>query len=139
MFPPMRRLASCAKPIRDDVTIVGSYVGPSDHATTVSAPDTIVSFIQQLTARGARPIVVAFGNPYFLQQIPWVPEYVVALGGLPVSQQAAARALTGAIFTTGRLPIAIPPYAALGDGMTPPTICLWSPSEAHVCMFRNSL
>ena len=53
-----------------DVTIVGSYVGPSDHATTVSAPDTIVSFIRQLTARGARPIIVAFGNPYFLQQVP---------------------------------------------------------------------
>ena len=94
-----------------DVTIVGSYVGPSDHATTVSAPDTIVSFIAQLIARGAKPIVVAFGNPYFLQQVPRCPAYVVAWGGLPVSQQAAARAIAGSIFFVGRLPISIPPYA----------------------------
>jgi beta-N-acetylhexosaminidase len=100
-----------------DVTIVGSYVGPSDHAVTVSAPDTIVSFIRQLTAHKKRPIVVAFGNPYFLQQVPGAPAYVVAWGGLPVSQQAAARAVDGATPFVGRLPISIPPYANQGGGL----------------------
>jgi hypothetical protein len=108
-----------------DVTIVGSYVGPSDHAVTVSAPDTIVSFIRQLTAHRKRPIVVAFGNPYFLEQVPDVPTYVVAWGGLPVSQQAAARAIEGAVYFEGRLPIAIPPYASFGAGLEPPAMCAW--------------
>jgi hypothetical protein len=122
-----------------DVTIVGSYVGPSDHATTVSAPDTIVSFIRQLTARGAKPIVVAFGNPYFLLQVPDVPTYVVAWGGLPVSQQAAARAVLGKILTAGRLPISIPPYAAVGDGIRPSVTCAWTSSKtaARECMLQT--
>ena len=48
-------------------------------------------------ARREHPIVIAFGNPYFLQQIPDASAYVVAWGGFPVSQSAAARALLGTI------------------------------------------
>jgi beta-N-acetylhexosaminidase len=55
-----------------------------------------------------------------LQQVPSVPGYVVAWGGFPVSQQAAARAILGAIPVTGTLPISIPPYTALGAGIAIP-------------------
>jgi beta-N-acetylhexosaminidase len=105
-----------------DVTIVGVYIGQSDKATTVSAPAAVASFVQQLVQRGARPVVVAFGNPYFLQQVPSVPAYVVAWGGLPVSQLAAARAIVGTIPVTGQLPISIPPYAARGAGLAVPAL-----------------
>ncbi len=103
-----------------DVTIVGSYVGQFWAITTVAVNAPVVTFIQQLAQRGARPVVVAFGNPYLLQQVPSVPAYVVAWGGFPVSQQAAARAILGAIPVTGTLPISIPPYAALGAGIAIP-------------------
>jgi beta-N-acetylhexosaminidase len=103
-----------------DVTIVGSYVGQFWLVTTVAVNAPVVTFIQQLAQRGARPIVVAFGNPYLLQQVPSVPAYVIAWGGFPVSQQAAARAILGAIPVTGTLPISIPPYAALGAGIAIP-------------------
>jgi beta-N-acetylhexosaminidase len=105
-----------------DVTIVGSYVGQSWDVATVSAPAAVATFVQQLVQRGTRPIVVAFGNPYLLQQVPSVPAYVVAWGGLPVSQLAAARAILGAIPVTGQLPISIPPYAARGAGLAVPAI-----------------
>jgi beta-N-acetylhexosaminidase len=103
-----------------DVTIVGSYVGQFWLVTTVAVNAPVVTFIQQLAQRGARPIVVAFGNPYLLQQVPSVPAYVIAWGGYPVSQQAAARAILGAIPVTGTLPISIPPYAKLGAGIAIP-------------------
>ncbi|MFL5565079.1 MAG: glycoside hydrolase family 3 protein [Gemmatimonadaceae bacterium] len=99
-----------------DVTIVGSYVGQSWDAVTASSPQAFTNFIQTLVQRGRKPIVVAFGNPYLLQQLPWVSAYVVAWGGFPVSQAAAARALLGAAAITGRLPISIPPYVARGSG-----------------------
>lgn len=99
-----------------DVVIVGSYVGQSWDATSASAPEAFTGFVQTLVSRGRKPIVVAFGNPYLLQQLPWVGTYLVAWGGFPVSQVAAARALTGAAPITGRLPISIPPYAAIGVG-----------------------
>lgn len=91
-----------------DVTIISSYVGQNWDAVSASAPQAFASFVQRLAAKGKRPIVVSFGNPYLLQQIPWVGTYVVAWGGFPPSQAAAARALVGAQAVTGKLPISIP-------------------------------
>lgn len=91
-----------------DVTIVSSYVGQNWDAVSASAPQAFASFVQRLVTKGKRPIIVSFGNPYLLQQIPWVGTYVVAWGGFPPSQTAAARALIGGQPVTGRLPISIP-------------------------------
>lgn len=91
-----------------DVVIVSSYVGQNWDAVSASAPQAFASFVQKLTARGKRPVVVTFGNPYLLQQIPGVPAYLVAWGGFPPSQIAAARALLGQRQISGKLPISIP-------------------------------
>ncbi|MFL5594236.1 MAG: glycoside hydrolase family 3 N-terminal domain-containing protein [Gemmatimonadaceae bacterium] len=99
-----------------DITIVNSYVGQSWDAVTASSPQAFTNFVQTLVQRGRKPIVVAFGNPYLLQQLPWVSAYVVAWGGFPVSQAAAARALLGTTAITGRLPISIPPFVPRGTG-----------------------
>ena len=101
-----------------DAVVVGYYdsVSPSE-ATTSGAPRPFTEFVRQLVGRGTRPVVVSFGTPYFLRQVPFTPAYMVAWGTWPVSQAAAARALLGAAPITGRLPIAIPPYAPLGAGV----------------------
>ena len=91
-----------------DVILVSSYVAHSSTVTTVDVPRSFVDFIEELGKRKEHPIVIAFGNPYFLQQIPDVGAYVVAWGGFPVSQGAAARALLGTTPMTGKLPITIP-------------------------------
>lgn len=91
-----------------DVTIVSSYVGQNWDAVSANAPQAFASFVQRLTSRGKRLVVVSFGNPYLLDQIPATPTYVVAWGGFSPSQTAAARALLGAQAITGRLPISIP-------------------------------
>ncbi len=100
-----------------DVTIVGSYVGQNWDAVTASAPQAFASFVQTLVQRGRKPIVIAFGNPYLLQQLPSIGTYLVAWGGFPVSQTAAARALLGSSAISGHLPISIPPYATRGTGI----------------------
>jgi beta-N-acetylhexosaminidase len=99
-----------------DVTIVSSYVGQSWDATSASTPEAFTNFVRSLTQRGRKPIVVAFGNPYLLQQLPWISTYLVAWGGFPVSQVAAARAILGASAISGHLPITIPPYVNRGVG-----------------------
>src|SRR6476619_7868277 len=91
-----------------DITIVRSYVGQNWDAVSASAPQAFANFVQTLVQRGRKPIVVAFGNPYLLQQLPSLGTYLVAWGGFPVSPTAAARALSGAASITGRLPISIP-------------------------------
>ena len=91
-----------------DVILVSSYVAHSSTVATINAPQSFVDFIEELQRRREHPIVMAFGNPYFLQQIPNVSAYVVAWGGFPVSQSAAARAVLGLTPMTGTLPITIP-------------------------------
>ncbi|HEY8685310.1 MAG TPA: glycoside hydrolase family 3 N-terminal domain-containing protein [Chloroflexota bacterium] len=100
-----------------DVTIVSSYMGWGSDVVTLKAPQPFTDFVQTLVQRGKKPIVVAFGNPYLLQQLPWVGTYLVAWGGFPVSQTAAARALLGTAAISGHLPITIPPYASRGMGI----------------------
>ena len=65
-----------------------------------------------------RPTVItAFGNPYVLQQFPQTGTYVIAWAPWEPAQSAAARALLGRAPITGRLPIPIPPYHQVGDGI----------------------
>ncbi|MDB4906972.1 MAG: beta-N-acetylhexosaminidase [Gemmatimonadetes bacterium] len=100
-----------------DVVIVSSYLAQSTTASTGNAPVAVVQLLHALAKRRPNVVLVAFGNPYFLQQLPEVPAYLVAWGGWPVNQVAAARALTGSAPITGLLPITIPPMAVYGQGL----------------------
>ena len=100
-----------------DVVIVSSYLAQAWNVQSIAAPHALTGFIDQLVQRKRRPIIVALGNPYLLSQLPDVGAYVVAWGGFPVSQQAAARVLVGLAPATGKLPISIPGYAVFGAGL----------------------
>ncbi len=103
-YARLERLADSA-----DVTVVGVYATQTIDATASTKTSQVFSgFFQRLTTSGKRPVVVSFSDPYLLRQIPWVPSYVVAWGGFPPSQLAAARAILGRIPMAGKLPISIP-------------------------------
>ncbi len=101
-----------------DVVLVSSYVSQAWNATRLAAPRAFAAFVDGLVTHGRPTIVLAMGNPYLLRQIPSVPTYVVAWGGAPVSQRAAALAVLGVAPITGRLPITIPGAAAFASGTT---------------------
>jgi beta-N-acetylhexosaminidase len=97
--------------------VVGMYVGQGTRVADANAPTPLVDILRALTQRNPRTIVVAFGNPYFYQQVPFVSTYLLAWSGFTPAQRAAARAIAGSIDITGRLPISIPPSLRLGDGL----------------------
>jgi beta-N-acetylhexosaminidase len=99
-----------------DVTIVSSYANIGSATATASAPRAFVDFVRRLHARGTKLIVITFGTPYLLQQVPDVSSYLIAWGPSVASQSAAARVLMGAVPIRARLPISIPPLAPLGGG-----------------------
>jgi beta-N-acetylhexosaminidase len=99
-----------------DVTIVSSYLTTGTNVANPNAPEPIAQFMRMLVQRHPRTIVVAFGNPYLLQQVPAASTYLVGWGGFPVSQASAAHALVGASPIGGRLPISIPPLLRFGAG-----------------------
>lgn len=103
-----------------DVTLISSYVGQVWNATSISISSAFTSLVNDLGQRSRPTVVLTFGNPYLLQQLSLVGTYVVAWGGAPVSQTAAARAILGVAPITGHLPISIPPYATRGTGIQLP-------------------
>jgi beta-N-acetylhexosaminidase len=113
--PDFARLLALAD--SSDVVLVSSYLSTGTNVSNPAAPEPIAQFMRDLSHRHPRTVVVAFGNPYLLQQVPDASSYLVAWGGFPVSQLAAARALLGEAPITGRLPISIPPLLRFGAGV----------------------
>ena len=99
-----------------DYVVIGSYLAPGTLVADLNAPNALVELIRGVIQRNPHSIVIAFGNPYFYQQVPFAPTYLIAWGGFPPSQRAAARAVLGAAAISGRLPITIPPALRLGGG-----------------------
>jgi beta-N-acetylhexosaminidase len=118
--PNFGRLLSLAD--SSDVAIISSYLTTGTNVSNPNAPEPIAEFMRSLVQRHPRTVVVAFGNPYLLQQVPAASSYLVGWGGFPVSQTAAGRAIVGTAPISGRLPISIPPVLKFGAGQDRPII-----------------
>lgn len=101
-----------------DVVIASAYVSPRDGHGSVAAEGGFPQFIEDLSKSGKNVVAISFGNPYLLSAYPSVPSYMLAWGGAPVSQRAAAAALLGRSPIGGKLPISIPPWFRAGEGIT---------------------
>jgi beta-N-acetylhexosaminidase len=100
-----------------DLVIASAYVSPRDGHGTVAAEGGFPAFIEKLSAEGRNVVAISFGNPYLVSAYPSAPAYLLAWGGAPVSQRAAAAALVGRTAISGKLPISIPPWFKTGDGV----------------------
>jgi beta-N-acetylhexosaminidase len=99
-----------------DLVIVSVFVPPRSGAGEVAVPEAVTRFVEESAM--ARPtVVVSLGNPYLLSSFPGVGTYLLAWGPHEVSQRAAARALVGASGISGRLPISLPPFHGIHDGL----------------------
>jgi beta-glucosidase-like glycosyl hydrolase/CubicO group peptidase (beta-lactamase class C family) len=76
--------------------------------------------LDRLNSTGAPLIVVSFGSPYFLAEIPETPVFVCAYGAATVSQRAAMAALFGETAVGGKLPISLPSLYPIGHGVELP-------------------
>lgn len=87
-------------------------------ARSVGLPDAGAQALNAVLETHANKTVgISFGNPYLLTSFPRLQTYMVAYGDMPSLQLAAARALTGAISITGRLPINLPNLYTRGTGI----------------------
>jgi beta-glucosidase-like glycosyl hydrolase/CubicO group peptidase (beta-lactamase class C family) len=75
--------------------------------------------------------VIAFGNPYVLQDIPGADLHMLAWSSSSIQVRSAVQALFGASSVQGRLPISIPGLYSFGAGMDLPqtTIRLDNPES----------
>jgi beta-N-acetylhexosaminidase len=100
-----------------DLVIVSSYFGASSSTSRLAAPEGMADLLTGLQKAGTRVVLATFSNPYLAQDLPPVSTYLIAYGGSPLMQRAAARALLGLAPITGQLPITIPSVAPYGAGL----------------------
>ncbi|MGH7504632.1 MAG: serine hydrolase, partial [Longimicrobiales bacterium] len=106
-----------------DVILFSPFVRVRAYKGELAIARQVADLVNQFS--NTRPTLIAsFGNPYLLSQFPAASTYLLAWGQTEPSQRAAARAITGAIDVTGRLPIPIPGVASMGDGMTIPLVAV---------------
>jgi beta-glucosidase-like glycosyl hydrolase len=96
------------------VALFAVSVRAREGAGSVAMPVALAELIS-----GARvpAMLVSFGSPYLISQVPEVPGYLLAWTGSVQAEQVVADALAGAPIA-GRLPVAIPPLFRIGDGKT---------------------
>jgi len=73
--------------------------------------------IDSIAALGKPVALVALGNPYLLRSFPQTAAYMATFSSVPPSEIAAVKALWGEIAISGHLPVSIPPFANVGDGI----------------------
>jgi beta-N-acetylhexosaminidase len=89
----------------------------SGQVSSVGIPQSGAKALSTLLAEKKPMIGISFGNPYLLQNFSGLRTYVVAYGDMPSLQQAVARALSGEIEITGKLPISLPGLYPRGTGI----------------------
>jgi len=97
--------------------LASAYVSPREFAGSVATQGAFAQFVEKLALSGKPIIVLSFGSPYLLSAFPSVSSYLLAWGGAPISQRAAALALLGEREINGRLPISLPPAVPFGAGI----------------------
>jgi beta-N-acetylhexosaminidase len=101
------------------VVIIAPHVRRVEGEGRPTIPPHIAAWIDTLAQR--RPVIVAaFGNPYVIGQFPSVRTYLVTYGVSDDLEKAAAAAIFGLQPITGRTPVSLPGFFALGDGIQRP-------------------
>ncbi len=105
-----------------DIIVCGSIVRLVSGKGTIALPDSHRKIIDRLLSTRKPLVWISFGNPYLLRLYPQVQTYMCTFSYADVSQMAAARALTGEIAVSGRMPVSIPGISGVGDGITVPRL-----------------
>ncbi len=101
-----------------DKIIAHSYVVARSGAGELDLPELIQESLIDLAELEQPMGVVSFGDPYFIGAVPQIDAYMCAWSANEATIEAAVETLTGENMPTGRLPIEIPGYGNIGDGLT---------------------
>ena len=100
-----------------DAVVVSAYVLVAAYSGTTGLPGNYPAFVDKLIASDEPVVFIALGNPYLLRAFPKVAAYLATFSTTAPSEMAAVRAVVGETGIGGKLPITIPGFAQIGDGL----------------------
>jgi beta-N-acetylhexosaminidase len=111
------QLDTLARSLGDAETVVFAlYVRRIEGEGRPALPPSIASWVDGLTSR-TKAVVIAFGNPYLIRQVPSAGTYLTTYGVGDALERAAARAITGRSPITGVAPVSLPGFFTRGEGI----------------------
>ncbi len=122
-----------------DLVLCPTFVKLRTGTGKIGLPDSLRTFLQELTADGKPVVLVSLGNPYVLADIPNARAWVCAYSDNEASIEASVEALFGEIPVTGKLPITIPRSAQSGSGWELPKVALREDDPERVGFDRRRL
>lgn len=99
-----------------DRVIVSAYISAGAGSGESALPPPLRALVSA-SVESVPTVLISFGNPYLISAVPDIGSYMIAWGDRAVSQRAALAALFGEEGVSGRLPIALSPFHALGHGL----------------------
>ncbi len=98
--------------------VLGVFVNTAAFRGNVGLAGNYPDFVDTLSKSSVPLVLVALGSPYFVKAYPNTAATLATCSGAPTAELAAIRALWGEIDISGRLPVSIPGFAAVGDGLS---------------------
>lgn len=123
-----------------DLILVGSFVFLQTSSGKISLTDAQSRFLKRLKATGKPIVLISFGNPYIVIDLPDADVHLLAWANTQSQIEAATHAMFGATDIGGRMPISIPgTQYAFGAGLTIPKILLRNDAPESVGLRSDSL
>lgn len=97
--------------------VVAAFSTVAAYRGSVGLSGELTPFVGKLTEGPVPVAVVAMGNPYLLSAFPKTAAYLATFSSTPPSELSAVKALFGEIPIGGHMPVTIPGFAKLGDGI----------------------
>jgi beta-N-acetylhexosaminidase len=96
---------------------IGAFVATAAYRGSVALEGGLGKFLDSLIKGTAPVALISFGSPYLLRSFPGVSAYAATFSISNTSEIAAGKALLGEIPIQGKLPVSIPGFAKIGDGI----------------------
>jgi beta-N-acetylhexosaminidase len=101
-----------------DIVICGMLMPVRAWRGTIGLSSPEVQFVEKIKQMGNKVMVISFGNPYLIMDLPEVDAYLCAYDIIVVSQRAAVAAIFGEFNPTGHLPVSIPNLYRYGHALS---------------------
>jgi beta-N-acetylhexosaminidase len=107
--------------------VLNAYVRRIEGEGRPAIPAHIADWMERLAGAdamtpSAKLIMIAFGNPYLIRQVPSTSTYLVTFGVGDALENAAALAILGRSAIGGVSPVSLPGFFSRGDGLRRPAV-----------------
>ncbi len=105
----LKNINGFIKKIKDaDLIILPIYIYAFSLNKKIEHLEKLSILIGKILRLNKPTIVISFGTPYLINELPEIETYLCAYGETKVSQSAAVNAILGFASITGKLPVSIP-------------------------------